>query len=117
MNQETLWREFSTLSPQAQTLVLEFIAIAKQCSNAGQPDEQDEFQTLENLIANKARIEDDERSPSDLTPSDKLSLDHVTYDPNAIPIWELVAQISATVPDEEWAKLPTDLARNFDHYQ
>jgi len=40
-----------------------------------------------------------------------------TFDPNAQPIWELAAEISAQVPDEEWAKLPTDLARNFDKYQ
>jgi hypothetical protein len=40
-----------------------------------------------------------------------------SFDPDAQPIWELVAEISAQVPDEEWAKLPTDLARNFDKYQ
>ncbi|MDX2214988.1 MAG: hypothetical protein SFY66_16995 [Oculatellaceae cyanobacterium bins.114] len=39
------------------------------------------------------------------------------FDSDAQPIWELVAEISAQVPDEEWAKLPTDLARNFDTYQ
>jgi hypothetical protein len=39
------------------------------------------------------------------------------YDPSAVPIWELAAQISAQVPDEEWEKLPTDLARRFDDYQ
>jgi predicted XRE-type DNA-binding protein len=32
------------------------------------------------------------------------------------PIWEKVAEISASVPAEEWAKLPTDLAANHDHY-
>ena len=46
-----------------------------------------------------------------------FGLDNLEYDAEAIPIWELAAQLSATVPDEEWAKLPTDLARNFDHYQ
>ncbi|WP_292876932.1 hypothetical protein [Nostoc sp. NMS1] len=34
-----------------------------------------------------------------------------------MPIWELVAEISVQVPDEEWQKLPTDLARRFDNYQ
>lgn len=33
MNQEKLWLEFSTLSPQAQTLVLDFIRFVKTCSN------------------------------------------------------------------------------------
>ncbi len=40
-----------------------------------------------------------------------------SFDRDAPPIWELVAQISAQVPDEEWEKLPTDLARRFDYYQ
>jgi hypothetical protein len=40
-----------------------------------------------------------------------------SFDLDAPPVWELAAQISAQVPDEEWHKLPTDLARRFDHYQ
>ncbi|PSB24621.1 hypothetical protein [Stenomitos frigidus] len=32
------------------------------------------------------------------------------------PIWERVAEISAQVPPEEWAKLPKDLSKNVDHY-
>ena len=32
------------------------------------------------------------------------------------PIWELITEISSQVPDEEWAKLPTDGAENHDHY-
>jgi hypothetical protein len=40
-----------------------------------------------------------------------------SFDPNAIPIWELAAEISAQVPEEEWKKLPSDLARRFDYYQ
>lgn len=32
------------------------------------------------------------------------------------PIWERVADISAQVPPEEWAKLPKDLSKNVDHY-
>ncbi|MEO8073997.1 MAG: hypothetical protein ABI686_12235 [Acidobacteriota bacterium] len=32
------------------------------------------------------------------------------------PIWEVIAEISSRVPDEEWAKLPTDGAENHDHY-
>jgi type I restriction enzyme S subunit len=40
-----------------------------------------------------------------------------TFDYTALPIWEVVAKLSAQVPDEEWQKLPTDLAMNFDDYQ
>jgi hypothetical protein len=38
------------------------------------------------------------------------------FDRDARPIWEIAAEITATVPDEEWAKLPTDLAQNYKHY-
>ncbi|OYQ67401.1 hypothetical protein B9G53_01230 [Pseudanabaena sp. SR411] len=38
------------------------------------------------------------------------------FDYSAPPIWEVVAKISAQVPDEEWQKLPTDLAMNFENY-
>ncbi|WGV24179.1 hypothetical protein [Halotia branconii] len=49
--------------------------------------------------------------------SEISTLNKLSFDPDALPIWELVAQISAEVPDEEWQKLPTDLARRFDYYQ
>ncbi|UBF27154.1 hypothetical protein K9N68_04085 [Kovacikia minuta CCNUW1] len=49
--------------------------------------------------------------------SSESASNQLSFDPDAQPIWELVAEISAQVPDEEWAKLPTDLARNFDKYQ
>lgn len=38
------------------------------------------------------------------------------YDPNAKPIWEVAEEIAAEVPDSEWRKLPTDLAKNLHHY-
>ena len=38
------------------------------------------------------------------------------YDASARPIWEVIAEIGASVPEEEWAKVPTDLASNLDHY-
>ncbi len=44
-------------------------------------------------------------------------IEELSFDPDAPPIWKLVAEISAQVPDEEWKKLPTDLARRFDYYQ
>lgn len=35
---------------------------------------------------------------------------------NARPIWELIAEMSAEIPDEIWAELPTDGSINHDHY-
>lgn len=32
------------------------------------------------------------------------------------PLWVRLVEIGRQVPDEEWAKLPTDLSRNFEHY-
>jgi hypothetical protein len=32
------------------------------------------------------------------------------------PLWERLVEIGRQVPDEEWAKLPTDLSWNFEHY-
>lgn len=38
------------------------------------------------------------------------------YDSTARPLWELVVEIGAQVPEEEWAKVPSDLSKNVDHY-
>lgn len=32
------------------------------------------------------------------------------------PIWEVAEEIARTVPDEVWARVPTDLSKNLDHY-
>ncbi|WP_406694254.1 ribbon-helix-helix domain-containing protein [Singulisphaera sp. Ch08] len=32
------------------------------------------------------------------------------------PIWQEIAEIAATVPNEEWDKLPADGAEQHDHY-
>ncbi|MBV8130661.1 MAG: hypothetical protein JO114_23675 [Planctomycetaceae bacterium] len=32
------------------------------------------------------------------------------------PIWERILERTAAIPDEEWDKLPTDLAEQHDHY-
>ncbi|CAN5182492.1 MAG: hypothetical protein ACR2GW_10880 [Pyrinomonadaceae bacterium] len=32
------------------------------------------------------------------------------------PIWEVIAEISSQVPDEEWDQLPADGSLNHDHY-
>jgi hypothetical protein len=38
------------------------------------------------------------------------------YDETARPIWQVIEEIGATVPPEEWEKVPVDGARNLDHY-
>jgi len=38
------------------------------------------------------------------------------YDTTARPVWEVVAEIGASVPDREWARVPADLSKNVDHY-
>ena len=35
---------------------------------------------------------------------------------NSRPIWEVIAEISGEIPDEEWEKLPSDGSVNHDHY-
>src|SRR5262249_3640164 len=32
------------------------------------------------------------------------------------PVWERILERTADIPDEEWDKLPTDLAEQHDHY-
>ena len=32
------------------------------------------------------------------------------------PIWEVVVEIGAQIPDEEWAKVPNDASINYNHY-
>ena len=38
------------------------------------------------------------------------------YDETANPIWKIAVEIGASVPEEEWAKIPTDVSKNIDHY-
>jgi len=40
----------------------------------------------------------------------------ISLEPEEKPLWKRLMEIGAQVPDEEWAKLPRDLARNFEHY-
>ena len=39
-----------------------------------------------------------------------------TPDQQAPPLWEVAAEIARQVPDADWAKVPSDLAKNVDHY-
>jgi hypothetical protein len=44
------------------------------------------------------------------------AVDHQN-NPTPQPIWEIVQEIGATVPESEWEKVPKDLSKNFDLYQ
>jgi type I restriction enzyme S subunit len=85
---------------------------ANQLRDEAWRNEQEAINKLENLIAKKQTPQLEIDTVQEPLPSDKFS-----FDPDTPPIWELVAEISAQVPDEEWQKLPTDLARRFDYYQ
>lgn len=37
-------------------------------------------------------------------------------DPQARPIWEVLVELGASVPPEEWTKVPNGAAKNLDHY-
>lgn len=49
--------------------------------------------------------------------SDPQGLADIQYDNTAKPIWEVVREIGAKIPESEWEKVPTDLSKNFDLYQ
>ena len=42
--------------------------------------------------------------------------EHLLFDPGEKPIWKVVEEITASIPDKEWTKLPSDLSKNLDHY-
>lgn len=67
---------------------------------------------LEQLISSKSNT-----PMNNQPPIESFSLENIKFDYNAEPIWELAARLSAKVPNEEWVKLPKDLAQNFDDYQ
>jgi len=50
---------------------------------------------------------------------ESLAVESVEADKSILfakPIWEAALEISAGVPEEEWAKIPADLAKNLHHY-
>ncbi|MCY7322817.1 MAG: restriction endonuclease subunit S [Phormidesmis sp. CAN_BIN36] len=98
--------------PETRDEIGNLVLKANQLRDEAWRNEQDAITRLENWIMNKPTASaQDEFSPN------KISLKDIKYDPDAIPIWELAARISAKVPDEEWAKVPSDLSQRFDYYQ
>jgi Arc/MetJ-type ribon-helix-helix transcriptional regulator len=56
------------------------------------------------------RIERNQAIPAGPSPSPEAAA------PDAKPIWERILERTADIPDEEWDKVPTDLAEQHDHY-
>lgn len=85
---------------------------ANQLRDQAWRNEQEAIAKLEKLISSKSN------TPMNKQPFvEKFSLENVKFDYSAEPIWELTDRLSAKIPAEEWAKLPKDLAQNFDYYQ
>jgi hypothetical protein len=68
-------------------------------------------QSMKNLVI--ALIEDDNSSNEVAVYFDRVVN---SFEPKVKPFWERLVEIGRQVPDEEWAKLPTDFSRNFEHY-
>ena len=73
---------------------------------------------LEQAILEKLQALPGEKQQEVLALVDKMLKEEQEPQPreNRRPIWEIIADLSAEVPMEEWAKLPTDGAEQHDHY-
>jgi membrane protease subunit (stomatin/prohibitin family) len=71
---------------------------------------------LKALIAETMRdVIQQENSRSSLkTQIEKIK--SLKYDSDAKPFWQIAAELSARVPEEEWAKLPKDASTRVDEY-
>ena len=60
------------------------------------------------LLVQRLELEQAQASPPAAEPADTAQARK--------QIWERILERSATIPDEEWAKLPVDGAKQHDHY-
>jgi type I restriction enzyme, S subunit len=101
-------------SVKTQNEIGNLVLKANQLRDQAWRNEQEAISKLENLILKPSATD----IRSEELPAQKIAtLKGLSYDPDAIPIWELAAQAAAKVPDEEWERLPKDLAKRFDYYQ
>jgi len=47
---------------------------------------------------------------------DVSAIGAVDYNEKAKPVWEMIREIGAKVPETEWDQVPTDLSKELDHY-
>jgi hypothetical protein len=66
-----------------------------------------EFSARDGNLRRIVRVDGLERRPA--TAEDE-------YDDSAPPLWQAVVDLGASLPPEEWDRLPADLAANLDHY-
>jgi hypothetical protein len=44
------------------------------------------------------------------------NMERAEFQKEVKPVWQMVAEMGASIPREEWAKIPSDLSINTDHY-
>ena len=72
---------------------------------------------LEQAILEKIQALPDEKQQEVLALVDEMLREGQAPRPREKrPIWEIITELSAQVPMEEWEKLPTDGAEQHDHY-
>ena len=73
---------------------------------------------LEKAILEKLQALPDEKQQEVLALVDEMLKENHETRPreNVRPIWEIITELSAQVPMEEWEKLPSDGAEQHDHY-
>ena len=72
------------------------------------------FASVDDAMAEAVRLLLEKQSQSEAMP-EKVGAGEQTA-PVHKPIWEVFEEITASIPEEEWAKLPTDGAEQHDHY-
>jgi hypothetical protein len=70
---------------------------------------------IEQNLIEKLRVLPLEKQQEVLEFAEQLAVDPAPS-ATARSIWDEIREITADVPDEEWAKLPTDGAEQHDHY-
>ena len=72
---------------------------------------------LEQAILEKIQALPDKKQEEVLALVDRMLKEREPHTrENARPIWEIIEELSAQVPMEEWEKLPSDGAEQHDHY-
>ncbi|NEQ36559.1 MAG: hypothetical protein F6K40_09835 [Okeania sp. SIO3I5] len=71
---------------------------------------------LEEAIAALAQLPESEQDGIASLILEKIASEKSHTEPVAKPFWQKIQEIGAQVPREEWEKLPTDFARNFESY-
>lgn len=51
-----------------------------------------------------------------ITVSDRKVSKEAEGTPDSRPFWQRIIELGASIPEEEWKKVPEDLSINLDHY-